>query len=87
MVHKTTTRNPNVWFFAERTLIYALIAVFLFITLSPLAWVLSTSLKPNTEAISFPPKLLPENPTIDNYLFVLTDPALARSLINSFIIS
>jgi multiple sugar transport system permease protein len=88
MVQKTTTiRNPKVWFFAERTLIYALIAVFLFITLSPLIWVLSTSLKPNTAAISFPPKLLPEDPTIENYLFVLTDPTLARSLINSFIIS
>jgi multiple sugar transport system permease protein len=87
MVQKTTSRNPKVWFFAERTLIYALIAVFLFITLSPLIWVLSTSLKPNTEAISFPPKLLPEAPTIENYLFVLTDPALARSLVNSFIIS
>lgn len=87
MVQKTTARNPKVRFFAERTLIYALIAVFLFITLSPLIWVLSTSLKPNTEAISFPPKLLPEDPTIGNYLFVLTDPALARSLINSFIIS
>ena len=87
MVQKTTSRNPKVWFFAERTLIYVLIAVFLFITLSPLIWVLSTSLKPNTEAISFPPKLLPEAPTIENYLFVLTDPALARSLVNSFIIS
>ncbi len=87
MVQKTTTKNPKIWFFAERTLIYALIAVFLFITLSPLIWVLSTSLKPNTEAISFPPKLLPEVPTIENYLFVLTDPALARSLVNSFIIS
>jgi ABC-type glycerol-3-phosphate transport system permease component len=87
MVQKTTSRNPKVWFFAERTLIYALIAVFLFITLSPLIWVLSTSLKPNTETISFPPKLLPDVPTIENYLFVLTDPALARSLVNSFIIS
>ena len=86
-MQKTTTRNPKIWFFAERTLIYALIAVFLFITLSPLIWVLSTSLKPNTEAISFPPKLLTEVPTIENYLFVLTDPALARSLVNSFIIS
>jgi multiple sugar transport system permease protein len=88
MVHKTTiTTNPKVWFFAERTLIYSLIAVFLFITLSPLVWVLSTSLKPNTEAISFPPKILPTDPTIDNYVFVLTEPTLVRSLINSFIIS
>jgi multiple sugar transport system permease protein len=88
MMHKPTiTTNPKVWFFAERTLIYSLIAVFLFITLSPLVWVLSTSLKPNTEAISFPPKILPKDPTIDNYVFVLTEPTLVRSLINSFIIS
>ncbi|HZA61978.1 MAG TPA: carbohydrate ABC transporter permease [Nitrososphaeraceae archaeon] len=88
MVHKTTiTPNTKVWFFAERTLIYSLIAVFLFITLSPLVWVLSTSLKPNTEAISFPPKILPKEPTADNYIFVLTDPTLARSLINSFLVS
>jgi multiple sugar transport system permease protein len=88
MAHKATnTPNPKVWFFAERTLIYSLIAVFLFITLSPLVWVLSTSLKPNTEAISFPPKILPKEPTADNYFFVLTDPTLARSLINSFVVS
>ena len=88
MMHKTTiTANPKIWFFAERTLIYSLIAVFLFITLSPLVWVLSASLKPNTEAISFPPKILPKDPTIDNYVFVLTEPTLVRSLINSFIIS
>ena len=75
MVHKATnTPNPKVWFFAERTLIYSLIAVFLFIALSPLVWVLSTSLKPNTEAISFPPKILPKEPTADNYFFVLTVP-------------
>ena len=91
MMHKKNAivsgRNSNVWFFAERTLIYALIGVFLFITLSPLVWILSTSLKPNTEAISFPPKIVPEEPTIDNYFFVLTDPTLARSLINSLIVS
>ena len=80
-------RNSNASFFAERTLIYVLIGVFLFITLSPLIWILSTSLKPNTEAISFPPKIVPEEPTIDNYFFVLTDPTLARSLVNSLIVS
>lgn len=80
-------RNSNASYFAERTLIYVLIGVFLFITLSPLIWILSTSLKPNTEAISFPPKIVPEEPTIDNYFFVLTDPTLARSLVNSLIVS
>ena len=91
MMHKENTinsgRSLHVSFFAERTLIYVLIAIFLFITLSPLVWILSTSLKPNTEAISFPPKVVPEEPTLDNYFFVLTDPTLARSLINSLIVS
>jgi len=91
MMHKKNAivsgRNSNVSFLAERTLIYVLIGVFLFITLSPLIWILSTSLKPNTEAISFPPKIVPEEPTIDNYFFVLTDPTLARSLVNSLIVS
>ena len=82
----TATIN-NFRFFTERTLIYALIIIFLFITLFPLAWVLSTSFKPNEEAISFPPKFLPENTTFSNYVFVLTDPGLVRSLLNSFVVS
>jgi multiple sugar transport system permease protein len=71
----------------ERTLIYAVIAIYLFITLAPIMWVLSTSFKPNEEAISFPPKFLPERPTLDNYLFVLTDPKLVLSLFNSLMVS
>ena len=71
----------------EKTLIYSVIAVYLFITLAPLLWVLSTSFKPNQEAISFPPKLLPDAPTLDNYLFVLTDPNLVTSLFNSLLVS
>lgn len=77
----------NVWFFTERTVIYGLIAIFLFITLFPLLWVFSTSFKPNEEAINFPPKFLPEKITFSNYVFVLTDPNLVRSLINSFVVS
>lgn len=71
----------------ERTLIYAVIAIYLLITLAPLMWVLSTSFKPNEEAINFPPKFLPDRPTIDNYLFVLTDSKLVLSLFNSLVVS
>jgi multiple sugar transport system permease protein len=71
----------------EKSLIFSVIAVYLFITLAPLLWVLSTSFKPNEEAISFPPKLLPDAPTLDNYLFVLTDPKLVTSLFNSLLVS
>jgi multiple sugar transport system permease protein len=73
--------------FAEKGLIYSVIAVYLFITLAPLVWVLSTSFKPNQEAISFPPKFLPDKPTWENYIFVLTDPKLSLSLLNSLLVS
>ena len=73
--------------FFERSLIYSVIAVYLFITVAPLVWVLSTSFKPNQESISFPPKFLPDHPTLENYLFVLTDSKLVLSLINSLIVS
>jgi ABC-type glycerol-3-phosphate transport system permease component len=85
--NNNTTAINNIRFFTERTLIYGLIAIFLFITLFPLVWVLSTSFKPNEEAINFPPKFLPEKVTFNNYVFVLTDPGLVRSLINSFVVS
>lgn len=86
-MQEAAIRNNRVWFFAERTLIYALIAILLFVTIAPLVWVFSTSFKRNEESISFPPKFLPENVTFDNYKFVLTDPGLVRSLINSFVVS
>lgn len=75
------------WFFAERSVIYAIIAIYLFITLAPLIWVFTTSLKPNEEAISFPPKFLPEEVTLDNYVFVLTNRDLVLSLANSLMVS
>ena len=85
--YNNSTVINNVWFFTERTVIYGLIAIFLFITLFPLLWVFSTSFKPNEESINFPPKFLPEKITFSNYVFVLTDPNLVRSLINSFVVS
>src|SRR5215218_9812830 len=83
-----TTKNfrRRVPFLGEGIVLYGLIAIFLFITFSPIVWIFSTSLKQNQEAMSFPPNLLPQDPTLENFIFVLTDPDLVRSLSNSFIV-
>ena len=73
--------------YPAQLLIYSIIGVYVFITIAPLTWVLSTSFKPNDEAISLPPNFLPKNATFDNYNFVLSDPALVISLINSLLVS
>ncbi|MEV0277079.1 carbohydrate ABC transporter permease [Streptomyces sp. NPDC050610] len=52
----------------EKTLRYVLLLVVLAITVGPFLWQLSTSLKGTTEDIyTYPPKLLPEHPTLKNY--------------------
>lgn len=38
--------------------------------LVPFVWMLSTSFKPQSETITYPPRLLPLHPTLDNYLEV-----------------
>lgn len=81
-LHKTKFHDM-----AEKAIIYFSILVFTFLTIFPLAWVFTTSLKPNNEAISFPPKLIPSNPTLDNYYFVLTNSVILKSITNSLIVS
>ena len=54
----------------EKSFIYIAIFIFIGLTLFPLIWVFTTSLKPNDESMSFPPKLIPERVTFENYAFV-----------------
>lgn len=65
-------------------LILTLIVVFV---LFPLAWVVSTSFKPTNEVMTIPPQWIPENPTLDNYINVLTNSSIPRYFINSVFVS
>ena len=71
----------------DKWLIYSIIFIYIFITLVPLMWIFSTSLKSNDVAVSLPPKIFPSDPTIENYVFVITEPRLLHSLINSLLVS
>ena len=71
----------------EKSLIYVALFIFIGLALFPLIWVFTTSLKPNDETMSFPPKLIPENVTVENYLFVFTNSTIVKSLYNSLIVS
>jgi multiple sugar transport system permease protein len=59
---------------------YFLVAL---VFLLPLLWVASLSLRPMAELFAFPPRLLPQHPTIAAYWDVLTSSPLARYLLNS----
>ncbi|HSF50548.1 MAG TPA: carbohydrate ABC transporter permease [Nitrososphaeraceae archaeon] len=84
---KKNSGNKSKLVLTDKWLIYSIIFIYIFITLVPLIWVFSTSLKSNDVAVSLPPKILPSDPTIENYIFVITEPRLLHSLINSLLVS
>lgn len=58
------------------------------ITIGPFLWLLSTSLKPATENIfSYPPQLLPQAPTLDNYVRIFETQPFLVYLKNSMIVA
>ena len=67
---------------------YLILLLWVLFTLLPLYWLLSTTFKPASEAIGYPPTLFPENPTIENFynLFFISKFGF-QSYLNSFIIA
>jgi multiple sugar transport system permease protein len=69
--------------------IYAILILGCLVTLVPFLWMLSTSFKSSTEIIRLPPTFIPENPTIQSYRAIFTDPRvpLARFYTNSIVVT
>jgi len=57
------------------------------IMILPFIWMLSTSLKPPTEVLSWPPKLIPKAATMGNFVQVFETAPFARFFLNSVLMS
>jgi multiple sugar transport system permease protein len=57
------------------------------VTLTPLAWMISASLMPTGEANTFPPRLLPSQPTLSHYRELFTRLDLGRAFGNSLLVA
>jgi multiple sugar transport system permease protein len=62
------------------------LAVGALVTAFPFIWMLSASFKPQSESIDYPPTLLPQAPTFDNYLRLFTELDFSRYLLNTIIV-
>ncbi len=54
-----------------------------FVSLAPLAWMVSVSFMPSGQASQFPPPLLPAQATIDNYRQLFARTSMAGNFLNS----
>lgn len=70
-----------------RILIYTLLAIGTAISLLPMLWMISASFMPAGQANSFPPRLLPSDPTLEHYQAMFTRLNLGRYLFNSTLIA
>lgn len=69
-------------------LTYILLSAIAVLMLIPLVWLVSTSFKSSTEDLfQFPPQLLPEQPTLENFITVWQSNPFGRYLFNSTLIS
>ncbi len=67
--------------------IYALLIGAALFTALPLWWMVAASLMPSGEANSFPPRLWPSTPTLDQYRVLFERLHLARAALNSLLVA
>lgn len=74
--------------FSSNFVRYLILIVVALLFLLPIFWMVSTSFKPLNEKIfSYPPQLIPENVTIDNYVQAMDLIDISRTTFNSFFIA
>ncbi|WP_084464136.1 carbohydrate ABC transporter permease [Microtetraspora fusca] len=54
---------------------------------TPFVWMVSLAFKPKTEVFAYPPRLLPEQPTLDNFSYVWNSTNIPVAMTNSLIVA
>ncbi len=80
---KATKRSMGV----GRIFGFLMLFVVSFLMLMPVFFMISTSLKTNTEILRFPPTIIPQEITFNNYLLIFDQIELSTYYINSIIVS
>lgn len=71
----------------RRILLHAALVAGSLATLVPLGWMVAASFMTAGEANSLPPRLLPQHPTLDNYVTMFTRLDLLRHFLNSAVVT
>ena len=73
---------------AWKIITYLLLIIWAVFTIMPLYWLLSATFKPSSEAIGYPPTLIPRHPTLKNFGILLFQSKFGfKSYLNSIVIA
>jgi ABC-type glycerol-3-phosphate transport system permease component len=73
--------------FVTDFMLYAILALISLFMILPFVWMLSTSLKLPADIFGYPPKIVPDNATLGNYLYIFQEKNLLRVLLNTIYMS
>lgn len=82
-----TTGDLSIARALRRTLLYGLMILVGLLFAAPFAWMLVTSLKPESEIFSYPPSWIPDRPTVEYYFGLFERFALGAWFRNSMIVA
>jgi len=74
----------------QRTLLWVLLSLISLFFFLPVLWMILTSFTPNEVVLDFPPRWIPQNPTIENYVEAVNTTkttGLGRALFNSMLVA
>jgi len=71
----------------SRTVLYIIVLAAVMAAVLPLVWMVSTSMKPEGQILSYPPRWFPLTPTFENYTSVLRRFAFGRWTLNSIVVA
>lgn len=70
----------------SRIITYCILILFSLLTLLPLGWILSSSIKRPNEIYATPPVWIPKSPTLSNYMQVLMESSIPKAFLNSLLV-
>jgi multiple sugar transport system permease protein len=65
---------------------YLVLSLGAVVLMLPFIWMVSSSLKPESQILAFPPQLVPQTPTLENYRYILEQTAFLTFVRNSLIV-
>jgi multiple sugar transport system permease protein len=71
----------------KTTFIHMALIIGLFYAVFPVIWMVSISVRTNTEVFALPPRFFPKKFTSEAYTTILTDPVKIRFFLNSYIVA
>ncbi len=84
IIYESGNKNRKIY---SKLITYIFLIVLSIVFAFPLFWMISTSLKPNTQIFLFPPKLIPSPVMWENYIKAIPLLRLNITLLNTFIIA